>query len=59
MFYQGFGFTKKSRGFFQIFKNENSVFFKSVPSSCSENTRLVTRDHVQSTQIRIETPLHF
>ena len=26
MFYQGFGFTKKSCGFFQVFKNENLCF---------------------------------
>ena len=43
--------------FYQDFKSENSCFFKSVPSSCSENTGPVTRGHVKSSQTRNETPL--
>ena len=40
-------FTKKSCGFTKILKVE-TVFFKSVLSSSSDNTGPVTRDHVKS-----------
>ena len=37
--------------FYQDFESENLCFFKSVLSSCSENTGPVTRDHVKSSQM--------
>ena len=40
-------FTTKSCGFTKILKVE-TVFFKSVLSSSSDNTGSVTRDHVKS-----------
>ena len=43
--------------FYQDFKSEN-LFFKSVLSSCSENTGPASRDHVKSSQMRNETLLH-
>ena len=32
--------------------SENLCFFKSVLSSCSQNTGSVTRDHIKSSQVR-------
>ena len=40
------------------FSRWRSVIFKSVLSSCSENTGTVTRDHVKSSQMRNETSLN-
>ena len=41
--------------FYQDFKTKN-LFFKPVLSSRSENTGLVTRYHVKSSQMRNKTP---
>ena len=39
------------------FLKGNFVFFKSVPSSHSENTGPVVRDHAKFSQMRNKTPL--
>ena len=50
-------FYHKIPWFYQDFKSENCVFFKSVLLSRHENTGLVTRDHAKSFQMRNQTPL--
>ena len=51
-------FTTKSRGFAKILKVKFCVF-ESALSSHSENVEPVTRDNVQSSQMRNETSLQF
>ena len=43
---------------YQDFKSENLCCFKCVLSSGSENTGLVTRNPVNSSQLRNETPFN-